>query len=232
MKSLSTRKRTLVGSDASADLFAPPSPDGFRYRMDVITPAEEKSDLTGCRSRRLSFTATWRTDGFIGLGQKYVFGGQEPRDDASIPRYLKPLMGHCEPDQRQTRGRLRTVDGDGIRPWSRLDPPISSRVPYVKSGNTASRPWMSYDTRSPCGPFALATAREVRKRAAPWVFGLLTKTTWERPTLTSGRTPGGGGVGHRHFRLAVPSRLVPQEPAGITAPMVRPVPKRFGTARS
>jgi hypothetical protein len=32
--------------------------------------------------------------------------------------------------------------------------------------------------------------------------------------------------------LAVPSRLVPQEPAGITAPMVRPVPKRFGvTAR-
>jgi hypothetical protein len=69
-------------------------PAGFRYIPDVLSPAEEKNlvqrfeklplkpfEFHGYQGNRRMYT----------FGHRYIFAGQEPRADASIPDYLRPL---------------------------------------------------------------------------------------------------------------------------------------------
>jgi alkylated DNA repair dioxygenase AlkB len=77
------------------DLFGEPElPVGFRYILDVLSSAEEKSlvqrfeklplkpfEFHGYQGNRRIYT----------FGHRYIFAGQEPRADASIPDYLRPL---------------------------------------------------------------------------------------------------------------------------------------------
>src|SRR5258705_1308453 len=82
-------------SSGMGDLFGEPElPAGFRYIPDVISTADEKSlvqrfeklplkpfEFHGHQGNRRIYT----------FGHRYVFAGQEPRADASIPDYLLPL---------------------------------------------------------------------------------------------------------------------------------------------
>jgi len=77
------------------DLFGEPElPPGFRYIPDVISTADEK-----CLVRRFEnlplkpfeFHGHQGNRRICTFGHRYVFAGQEPRADASIPDYLLPL---------------------------------------------------------------------------------------------------------------------------------------------
>jgi alkylated DNA repair dioxygenase AlkB len=88
------RARDEVG--AMADLFGEPElPGGFRYLPDVISPAEE-ADLVG-RFEKLplqpfQFRGYEANRRIFTYGRSYVFAGQRPREDASIPSDLRFLM--------------------------------------------------------------------------------------------------------------------------------------------
>jgi alkylated DNA repair dioxygenase AlkB len=78
-----------------SDLFGVPElPAGFRYMPEVLLPAEEKGLVQ--RFETLPFKP-FEFHGYLGnrriysFGHKYIFAGQEPRTDASIPDYLRPL---------------------------------------------------------------------------------------------------------------------------------------------
>src|ERR1700731_4997632 len=78
-----------------SDLFGEPElPAGFRYMPEVISPAEEKGLVQ--RFKALPFKP-FEFHGYLGnrriytFGHKYIFAGQEPRADAGIPDYLRPL---------------------------------------------------------------------------------------------------------------------------------------------
>jgi alkylated DNA repair dioxygenase AlkB len=82
--------------DGTKDLFGEPElPPGFRYTPDVISAAEER-DLVA-RFEKLDLKP-FEFHGYKGnrriytFGHRYAFAGQEARDDARIPDYLKPLM--------------------------------------------------------------------------------------------------------------------------------------------
>ena len=77
------------------DLFGEPElPAGFRYIPDVLSSAEEKSLVE--RFEKLPLKP-FEFHGYEGnrriyaFGHRYIFAGQEPRADASIPDYLRPL---------------------------------------------------------------------------------------------------------------------------------------------
>ena len=96
MSSSFARKQNRLPAGDMPDLFAVRElPDGFRYIPDVLSIAEEKSLVERFEKLPLKpfefhgYLANRRTYSF---GHKYVFAGQEPRDDASIPDYLQPLM--------------------------------------------------------------------------------------------------------------------------------------------
>jgi alkylated DNA repair dioxygenase AlkB len=81
--------------DGMADLFGDPKrPAGFRYMPDVLTRQEE-ADLAK-RFEKLPLKP-FEFRGYLGnrriftFGDKYIFAGQMPRKDASIPGYLQPL---------------------------------------------------------------------------------------------------------------------------------------------
>src|ERR1700722_11406642 len=88
-------KYTSNPISSMGDLFGEPELlAGFRYIPDVISTADEKSlvqrfenlplrpfEFPGYRGNRRIYT----------FGHRYVFAGQEPRADASIPDYLLPL---------------------------------------------------------------------------------------------------------------------------------------------
>ena len=82
--------------DGMKDLFGEPElPSGFRYMPDVISATQER-DLVA-RFEKLDLKP-FEFHGYKGnrriytFGHRYVFAGQEARDDASIPDYLRPLM--------------------------------------------------------------------------------------------------------------------------------------------
>src|SRR3984957_14414109 len=88
-------------SELGVQMFARPNtvrvtgpPEGFRYIPDVLTPPQEKSLVTEFEKLPLK---PFEFHGYQGnrriytFGHKYIFAGQEPRDDASIPDYLLPL---------------------------------------------------------------------------------------------------------------------------------------------
>jgi alkylated DNA repair dioxygenase AlkB len=96
VKHASAKKHTSNPiSGMGDDLFGQPKlPAGFRYIPDVISTADEKSlvqrfeklplkpfEFHGHQGNRRIYT----------FGHRYVFAGQEPRADASIPDYLLPL---------------------------------------------------------------------------------------------------------------------------------------------
>jgi alkylated DNA repair dioxygenase AlkB len=94
----SPSSRTLLGSGVGdvADLFGEPMlPDGFQYMPEVLSPVEERDLLR--RLERLPLKP-FEFHGYLGnrriysFGHKYVFAGQEPRADSSVPDYLRPLM--------------------------------------------------------------------------------------------------------------------------------------------
>jgi alkylated DNA repair dioxygenase AlkB len=84
----------LFGEPVQRAELLPELPDGFRYIPDVLTPAEERSlvgqfeklplkpfEFHGYQGNRRIYT----------FGHRYIFAGQEPRADASIPDYLRPV---------------------------------------------------------------------------------------------------------------------------------------------
>jgi alkylated DNA repair dioxygenase AlkB len=81
---------TVIG-----DLFGEPElPAGFRYMPEVLSPAEEKGLVKRLEKLPLK---PFEFRGYLGnrriysFGHRYIFAGQEPRADASIPDYLRPL---------------------------------------------------------------------------------------------------------------------------------------------
>jgi alkylated DNA repair dioxygenase AlkB len=88
-------QRRLPAAD-TPDLFAAnPLPDGFRYNPDVLSAAEEKSLVERFEKLPLKpfeFHGYLANRRIYSFGHKYIFAGQEPRSDASIPDYLRPLM--------------------------------------------------------------------------------------------------------------------------------------------
>jgi alkylated DNA repair dioxygenase AlkB len=94
-KRASAKNDTSNAIGGMGDLFGELElPAGFRYIPDVISPAEEKHlvqrfeqlplkpfEFHGHQGNRRIYT----------FGHKYIFAGQEPRADASIPDYLLPL---------------------------------------------------------------------------------------------------------------------------------------------
>ena len=96
MNSAFVRNQRRLPAADTPDLFAAnPLPDGFRYIPDVLSVAEEKSLVE--RFEKLPFKP-FEFHGYLAnrriysFGHKYIFAGQEPRNDASIPNYLRPLM--------------------------------------------------------------------------------------------------------------------------------------------
>jgi hypothetical protein len=96
MNSAFVRNQRRLPAADTPDLFAAnPLPDGFRYIPDVLSVAEEKSLVE--RFQKLSLKP-FEFHGYLAnrriysFGTKYIFAGQEPRNDASIPNYLRPLM--------------------------------------------------------------------------------------------------------------------------------------------
>jgi alkylated DNA repair dioxygenase AlkB len=93
---LSVKRYTSKANGGMGNLFGEPElPAGFRYIPDVLSPEEEKGlvqqfeklplkpfEFHGYQGNRRIYT----------FGHKYVFAGQEPRADASIPDYLRPLI--------------------------------------------------------------------------------------------------------------------------------------------
>jgi hypothetical protein len=88
-------QRRLPAAD-TPDLFAANQwPDGFRYIPDVLSVAEEKSLVEWFEKLPLKpfeFHGYLANRRIYSFGHKYVFAGQEPRKDGSIPDYLRPLV--------------------------------------------------------------------------------------------------------------------------------------------
>jgi alkylated DNA repair dioxygenase AlkB len=94
--SLSSKRYDRSATSGTADLFGESElPAGFRYTPDVLSPAEEKSLVERFETLPL---APFEFHGYLGnrriftFGRGYVFAGQKPRVDASIPDYLVLLM--------------------------------------------------------------------------------------------------------------------------------------------
>ncbi len=80
----------------TADLFGEAElPEGFRYLPDVISPADDQHLAARFAALPLK---PFEFQGYLGnrriftFGRSYIFAGQEPRADASIPDDLRPLM--------------------------------------------------------------------------------------------------------------------------------------------
>jgi len=120
-----------------SDLFGEPTlPAGFRYIADVLSPAEEM-DLVG-RIEKLPFKP-FEFHGYLGnrriytFGHKYIFAGQEPRADAGIPDYLRPLtviagqISETPPDAFEQLMVTEYAPGAGIG-WHRDRPTFENIV--------------------------------------------------------------------------------------------------------
>jgi alkylated DNA repair dioxygenase AlkB len=73
----------------------PELPVGFRYVPDVLSSAEETSLVQQFEKlpvRPFEFHGHEGNRRIYTFGHKYVFAGQEPRADASIPEFLRPLI--------------------------------------------------------------------------------------------------------------------------------------------
>ncbi len=69
-------------------------PEGFRYIWDVISVADERALVQAFEKlplRPFEFQGFLANRRIFTFGRKYIFAGQKPRADASIPDYLRRL---------------------------------------------------------------------------------------------------------------------------------------------
>jgi alkylated DNA repair dioxygenase AlkB len=94
-KRSSSRKPARSAASEIGGLFGEPElPAGFRYVPDVLSSAEEKSLVQQFEKlpvRPFEFHGYEGNRRIYTFGYKYIFAGQEPRADASIPEFLRPL---------------------------------------------------------------------------------------------------------------------------------------------
>jgi alkylated DNA repair dioxygenase AlkB len=92
----SVKRRTRKDGSGMGDLFGEPElPAGFRYIPDVLSAAEEKrltQQFEKLPLRPFEFHGYQGNRRIHTFGHGYMFAGQEPRADASIPGYLRPLI--------------------------------------------------------------------------------------------------------------------------------------------
>ena len=77
-----------------ADLFAPPAPEGFRYRPDLISPGEESAlaaELGGLAFERFDFHGHLALREVVGFGWRYDYASRKVNPAAAIPDFLRPL---------------------------------------------------------------------------------------------------------------------------------------------
>lgn len=95
MNSAFVRNQLRLAAADTPDLFATNSlPEGFQYIPDVLSVAEETSLVEQFEKLPLKpfeFHGYLANRRIYSFGHKYVFAGQEPRKDPSIPDYLRPL---------------------------------------------------------------------------------------------------------------------------------------------
>jgi len=82
------------------DLFGEPAlPEGFRYMSEVMVPAEEQALVARFASLALKpfeFRGYAANRRIYSFGHRYLFAGQAPREDPSIPDYFRPLLEIAE----------------------------------------------------------------------------------------------------------------------------------------
>jgi hypothetical protein len=78
------------------DLFGEPDmPEGFQYMGEALSVADEQDFMRGFETLSLQ---PFEFQGFLAnrriftFGRSYVFAGQKPRPDSSIPGHFRPLM--------------------------------------------------------------------------------------------------------------------------------------------
>jgi alkylated DNA repair dioxygenase AlkB len=80
---------------ASGDLFEERElPDGFRYMSDVLSATQERDLVQRFEAlplRPFEFRGYLANRRIYTFGHRYLFAGQQPRHDATIPDYLLPL---------------------------------------------------------------------------------------------------------------------------------------------
>jgi len=91
----SAKKDKVDTSGGMGDLFGESElPAGFRYIPDVLSPVEEQvlvREFERLPLKPFEFHGHQGHRRIYTFGHKYIFAGQEPRADASIPDYLQPL---------------------------------------------------------------------------------------------------------------------------------------------
>jgi alkylated DNA repair dioxygenase AlkB len=89
------KKHPVEAESGMPDLFGEPDlPAGFRYIPGVLSPAEEQvlvREFERLPLKPFEFHGHQGNRRIYTFGHKYIFAGQEPRADASIPDYLQPL---------------------------------------------------------------------------------------------------------------------------------------------
>jgi alkylated DNA repair dioxygenase AlkB len=93
-----------------SDLFGHPDlPAGFRYVSETLSPVEEKDLVQRFKAlpfKPFEFHGHLGNGGFTALVHKYIFAGQEPRADPSIPEYLRRLT--------EIAGQISGTPADGF----------------------------------------------------------------------------------------------------------------------
>jgi alkylated DNA repair dioxygenase AlkB len=150
-RTLEKRSRIYGGT---ADLFGEPElPDGFHYRPNVLSPAEENAFVRQFEKLPLK---PFEFHGYRGnrriysFGHRYIFAGQEPRADPSIPDYLRLLTGIANQISRmpaeafEQRMVTEYAPGAGIG-WHRdrptFDTIVVSRALHVAVAPQAGADW-------------------------------------------------------------------------------------------
>ena len=91
----STRQAASIVANTD-DLFGHSGlPVGFRYMPDVLSSAEEKRLVQKFEKlplRPFEFHGHQGNRRIYTFGHRYIFAGQQPRADASVPDYLRPLI--------------------------------------------------------------------------------------------------------------------------------------------
>jgi hypothetical protein len=90
------RARSDRPGSETPDLFGTPAaPDGFRYLPEVFSPTEEHrfvAEFERLPLRPFEFHGHLGNRRVYTFGHNYIFAGQAPRTDASIPRYFQSLL--------------------------------------------------------------------------------------------------------------------------------------------
>jgi alkylated DNA repair dioxygenase AlkB len=91
----SIKKYTANARSGMDDLFGEPElPAGFRYIPDLLSPAEERGlvrEFERLPLKLFEFHGYQGNRRIYTFGHRYIFAGQEPRANASIPDYFRPL---------------------------------------------------------------------------------------------------------------------------------------------